>query len=724
MKKVVNKMLNTKRAILLVFDILCIFAIIILLGAIVPKEAYAYVDPSVVTYAVQALAGIAVVAATVLGVAMRRTRRWLIKVLNIDENLKKEVDPPIYRTDSQGNIIYDNCTNTQSREVDSLQNQLISKKGNKNSSGTPAFSYKSRFGFSVAVVAFTLFTVFFVAPIEIISTAAQDTTAKLISFTTLDIIPLLTLSVVILTLIISILLSLVKGRIYLYLLSAFFSIGVGFYIQAMFLNSGLPIADGMEVDWSNYTQSTVLSAVIWLSVIVIPIVAHHFLGKKLINTICFVSIVLISIQAVGAGSLIYQDYNRYNDLSSQMQYVATTKDMYKVSKDKNVVVFVADALDQTVLDDALSLDPQLNSAFSGFLRYTDSTGSYMGTELALPYLLSGTRLQETDANMTEYIQDRYSKSNFLPEIKNAGYDISLFSDATYIDMELSINKNDHVKQIADSTLNFIPLSPDVQIEPSSALTKLYQIALYRDLPWVFKPNFYFYTAELDSDVIRETEHESYSKFTLDDIAYYDGLKNVGLDFLDTESKGLFSLVHLIGPHSPYYYDENVKYVGNENSDVNKQTRGSLNIILEYIQQMKDLGVYENSTIIVMADHGKWMYVEKDGNILESQNPALMVKPATKESQDMEPGATSSLETSTLPTGHFNFNATILDALGIDSQEYGPTFSKVNPDLEERYYYALARNEAWETIIKEYKITGDSNDFNNWELTGKYWDYRR
>ena len=47
--------------------------------------AYAYVDPSVMTYTIQALAGVAVALSAVLGVALRRTRKMLFKMLKIDE---------------------------------------------------------------------------------------------------------------------------------------------------------------------------------------------------------------------------------------------------------------------------------------------------------------------------------------------------------------------------------------------------------------------------------------------------------------------------------------------------------------------------------------------------------------------------------------------------------------------------------------------------------------
>ena len=64
--------------------------------------AYAYVDPSVMTYTIQALAGVAVALSAVLGVALRRTRKMLFKMLKIDENAGKVVEAPVHRLDKDG----------------------------------------------------------------------------------------------------------------------------------------------------------------------------------------------------------------------------------------------------------------------------------------------------------------------------------------------------------------------------------------------------------------------------------------------------------------------------------------------------------------------------------------------------------------------------------------------------------------------------------------------
>lgn len=59
------------------------------------SPAAAYVDPSVMTYAIQAIAGVVIVAGVAFGVVWRRMKKRAQKVLHIDENAKKEVEADV-----------------------------------------------------------------------------------------------------------------------------------------------------------------------------------------------------------------------------------------------------------------------------------------------------------------------------------------------------------------------------------------------------------------------------------------------------------------------------------------------------------------------------------------------------------------------------------------------------------------------------------------------------
>ena len=58
---------------------------------------FAYVDPSVMSYTVQAVAGVAIALGVVVGVVWRKVKRGTDRVLGRDENAGKEVEDEVVR---------------------------------------------------------------------------------------------------------------------------------------------------------------------------------------------------------------------------------------------------------------------------------------------------------------------------------------------------------------------------------------------------------------------------------------------------------------------------------------------------------------------------------------------------------------------------------------------------------------------------------------------------
>ena len=56
---------------------------------------FAYIDPSVMSYTVQAIAGVAIALGVVVGVFWRKVKKGTNKVLRRDENSGKEVEEEI-----------------------------------------------------------------------------------------------------------------------------------------------------------------------------------------------------------------------------------------------------------------------------------------------------------------------------------------------------------------------------------------------------------------------------------------------------------------------------------------------------------------------------------------------------------------------------------------------------------------------------------------------------
>ena len=64
------------------------FAGMLLFGA----NAMAYIDPSVMTYLIQAIAGVVIAVGAVVGIYWRKAKKKVNEKLGIDENRNKEVE--------------------------------------------------------------------------------------------------------------------------------------------------------------------------------------------------------------------------------------------------------------------------------------------------------------------------------------------------------------------------------------------------------------------------------------------------------------------------------------------------------------------------------------------------------------------------------------------------------------------------------------------------------
>ena len=66
---------------------------------VLAQPVSAYLDPSVATFAIQVIAGVAVAVGAVAGVLWRKAKKKVQDKLGIDENAKKEVEEDIVEFD-------------------------------------------------------------------------------------------------------------------------------------------------------------------------------------------------------------------------------------------------------------------------------------------------------------------------------------------------------------------------------------------------------------------------------------------------------------------------------------------------------------------------------------------------------------------------------------------------------------------------------------------------
>ena len=675
------------------------FAAVLLVTAVAlvgfARPAYAYVDPSVVTYTIQALAAVAVALSAVAGVAFRRSRGVIFRLLGIDEDAGKTLEPPV-------SVI----APYQKAAADAFA--IEDMEAAEEAAAAPPLRWPSRFWRAFIAAEALAFTLLIVAPLELV---AGNQTWLL--FTLDDAALPIAVAGFGVGFVLALVLSLFRGKAFSVALCVTGALAVCCYVQALLLNGPLPIADGTEVIWDDYTKITLLSGAVWLAILLVPAILACFHQRTARFITLAACVALTIIQGVGVWSLWSMPLD-----ASDAPIMVSQEGLFDVSEDNNVVVIILDAADTRWFNQACEADPTIYDTLTGFTYFYNAVGCYSPTRYAIPYLLTAQRMQVTDEYAEDYIARRYEDGTFLEDLDATGANIGIYSDsAVYHDAEREILATyaDNVTRTQGANSSYL--------DPIGTVKVLWKTAFYRDMTWLLKPPFWYVGDQinmgmLDSSQVGRLGAER-SPYIIDDVRYYGLLTENKLQYND--ESGSLRFIHLMGSHSPWDMTRDVKRVAAGESTVVEQTVGAFNIVREYINQLKAIGAYENTTIIITADHGK-LYTNLD-TLWEETNALILVKPGNQTAEE----AAAPLALSNVPVSHLDFHPTVLAALGADEAtiakyEGVPIFSVTGDAARTRYYYMASYDATGSSdyFLREYVVGGDAHDFGQWQETGNIW----
>lgn len=431
------------------------------------------------------------------------------------------------------------------------------------------------------------------------------------------------------------------------------------YLQGNVLFIDYGTLDGRAIDWSRYTGQYILNALIWILVIAAFVFCMFRFRKKFRRIVEIAACVLLVTQAVTLGFLLIRDRGG----KQQVKYL-TNEGLYTVSGQRNTMVFLLDGLDSQLFSRLCTENAEeISGEFTDFTYYPDTVGGATRTQYALPYIFTGMTNTEPRSYQA-YLADSFAASPLIAELAGGQYDSRIYSFGSYFDL----NREDAIDNVAEGT----PLALSRR-----KLTAAYmKLVAFRYAPSALSRFFWMYTGDFEkykSDI-------GTGAYGVDDAGFGRKLASQGLSA--SVEQDCFRFIHFNGAHDPYTLDENGNKAGQ--TDEARQTRGVLRIVSQYLQKLKDLGVYDRTTVFVMADHG---YREYDP---DEYRPMFMVKPA---------GASHPFEISDEPISYASLAEMLTAALrgGLTSLE---PYRAEGP----RYFYIHNQREKL-SIITEAVVNG-------------------
>ena len=495
-----------------------------------------------------------------------------------------------------------------------------------------------------------------------------------------------------------------RGKVFDFWICLMLTFLIGGYIQSTFLNKGLGQLMGQPLGWLDLGIPVVLfNLLIWvvIGVVVFKLGLTRKPKRQSIfkRFFLFVPILIIAVQFVALFSIL-PPVHEWSAKKSGTVPVLSREDIYDVSSKSNIFIFVLDTMEDSYVNLVVNQSPDFFDELDGFTRYINCISVYNLTYPSIVNLLTGEIVDNTIPT-NDFIWNAYTQSAFIPELQDMGYVTNLYMEKPYAYRDdkqlegLAYNLKDSVYSLDEFGISW----------------QLFRLSLLKNSPLSLKFAFWLYSDILSYSYIGIYESGA-EPFWSDDPRFYRDLVDQGLNVTDEPH---FVFYHLFGYHPPYTMNSKAEYVEG-GVDWMEQYKGSFFMLYEFFDQLKELGLYKDATIIIVGDHPG-----HPGSRAPSKATLIgcFVKPAGAEG--------TPLRISKAPVSLANVRATCIEAAGGDPTPWGRTFFEIaEDDTSVRDYYYRFTEENGTHKIAHFQIVGDARKWENWELVeiiiveSRYW----
>ncbi len=450
---------------------------------------------------------------------------------------------------------------------------------------------------------------------------------------------------------------------------------LGLYVQGTYIPREYGVLNGAAVDWKAYPSYAVASVIVWICAAVFSVLIGVKFRKYAYKVFLAVGSLVFLMETVALVSLFMG-----NDVSMDSgddNIVVTDYGEFQLSSDKNVYVLVLDTFDSSYLYEILNTEDgdYYKEMLSDFTYYPNTLGGYPTTRASLPLILTG-KWYENDKSFTEFINEAYEDDALTSTLVEEGYSVGVYTHSGFMSKEVEtyINVMNGEYQISDY---------------NEFCTNLYSLVMFEYVPHQLKS--YFLVDTNSFDLCKEIAYQDTGAvaFSNSMTVYYDELINKGFS-LDSENS-TFHFVHLSGMHQPYIFGEDVVQDGNEYTYIDA-TKGNLAVIKALIDGLKEAGVYDDTAIIIMSDHGETYRSEM------SSNPLFLVKGFNEKHE---------FEISNAPVSYVDINDALCLLVKDGSLENAAWNHRDIDDPRRFIYYSWddSWNEKYLPTMTEYNETG-------------------
>ena len=480
-----------------------------------------------------------------------------------------------------------------------------------------------------------------------------------------------------------------------------FGVGLVLWIQANFLVANYAAFTGAAVDFSVESWRNPYEITLWALVPLLSV-----LGARYVSSVApFASATLIVLQAAALIVAVSQAE------PGRSAWKGPSEAMFDLSRRQNVLHIVLDGFQSELFHEILAENrPLFDRSWSGATFFADHAGAFPSTIVSIPAMLTGS-VYRNERHLQRYIRDHFEQGSLFKSLRAGGYRVDSVTEMRY--------DNQSATNFFRMPRPYVAYSEYIRF----GALQLADLSLFRHAPHILRPKIYnddkwfLQTRYGPGDTTSRRLHPVNGAAVLGE---FSRRLRPAID------EPLYKFIHVGIPHMPLAVGADCEYTGItrvSREGYKAQARCAVNRVTAILDRLKDIGVYDNTLVVVASDHGLGFTPKQFANdrqlppaalsTLAARSMALLVvKPR---------GAHGAVRVSYAPTAITDIPATILDAAGVSHTLPGTPALKLEEHARRPRMFAMYdwEHEDWKQayfdVLDVMAINGRLLDGNNWKF---------
>ncbi|RJP81884.1 MAG: hypothetical protein C4522_03915 [Desulfobacteraceae bacterium] len=380
-----------------------------------------------------------------------------------------------------------------------------------------------------------------------------------------------------------------------YLTASLAMFGILVWLQSNVFLWDYGLLDGRLIDWSKDVWRGWVDMAAWLVLLGTAVALSRKYEKRMVQSA--VAVFVLQLLTVSVQSLQHYDHIRYEDYKSDR----ALENLYRFSTERNVLHLIVDGFQSDVFNDLIHI-PDLGrayrQAFSGFTYYPETLTVFPYTRFSVPAFLAG-QLYDNQMPQDDYVDKVLAGKNIINLARDKGYAIDLGAGTKYLEKRYSHLKHDNLYNL--SKLN-------TQLEE---VAKIMDLVLFRAAPHFLKPYIYNGQKWRLTSIFAGPKGMQYNYFKH---TYF--LQSFIRNMATNRGTPTYKYLHVMNTHNPMVVNSACGYAGEVYPMTRKtltiQTKCTLDTIVLLFERMREIGVYDNTLILIHGDHGGWTGNHRQG----------------------------------------------------------------------------------------------------------------